>query len=390
MSVVPNERAREFVSKELIPLEKQFITGSFQSLGPTLDGLKSKVKELGLWAPTAPKALGGMGLSFAEYVPISEAIGYSPLGHYVFGCNAPDSGNIELLAEHGTPAQKERFLAPLVTGHIRSCFAMTEKEVAGSNPLLLRTTAEKKGEKYILNGEKWFTTGADGAEFCIVVAITHPTAPPHLQASLFIVPMNTPGLKRVRNIPVMGHTGDGLHSHSELRFENCEVGAENRLGGEGEGFVLAQQRLGPGRIHHCSRWLGIMARSLDLLCDRANHRKIESDQLLSSKQFIEGWVAESAAELFASRAMVLETAKKIDAKGSKGSQVEISLLKFFSAGCLERAVDRAVQAHGALGLSDDAILAYFYRHERGARIYDGADEVHKVSAGSKILAGKWK
>jgi len=297
----------------------------------------------------------------------------------------PDAGNMELLIAHGSEEQKKKWLAPLAAGEIRSCFGMTEPDRPGSNPTWLATTAKKDGSDYVIDGHKWFTTGADGAAFCIVMAVTNPEAPAHARASQIIVPMDAPGLRFVRNIPVMGHAGDGWISHAELRFEGARVPQSNRIGEEGAGFLLAQDRLGPGRIHHAMRWVGICERAFDLLCERAAKREIEPGKPLGTKQIIQEWIAEARAGIHASRLMILHAAWKMDREGAYAAREEISLLKFFVADVLQKTVDRAVQAHGALGITDDTPLAAFYRFERAARIYDGADEVHKATVAKRIL-----
>jgi acyl-CoA dehydrogenase len=251
---------------------------------------------------------------------------------------------------------------------------------------MMDTTAVKQGGEYVINGQKWYSTAADGAEFSIVMAITNPEANPYLRASMIIVPVNSPGFNLVRNISVMGHSGSDYFSHAEILFQSCRVPVENLLGPEGHGFVIAQERLGPGRIHHCMRWIGVCNRAMELMCRRASERIISPDKrTLSSKQIIQSWIAESAAEIQAARLMTLHAAWKIEKLGQKDARVDISLIKFFVAGVMQRVVDRALQVHGGLGMTDDTILAFFYRHERAARIYDGADEVHKINVAKSIL-----
>ena len=250
------EMINEFVETELIPLEPEFLVKDFRELLPVLREKQKIVQKMELWAPNFPVECGGMGLSLLEHGLVSEALGRSPLGHYVFWCQAPDAGNVEILHDHGTKEQKERYLNPLVRGEIRSCFAMTEVDMPGSNPVMLETTAIKDGNDYVLNGHKWYTTAADGADFAIAMAVTNPEASTYRQASMIIVPTSTPGFNLVRNIPVMGHEGSGYFSHGEILFESCRVPQQNLLGAEGQGFVMAQDRLGPGRIHHCIRAIG--------------------------------------------------------------------------------------------------------------------------------------
>ena len=304
----------------------------------------------------------------------------------VFGTQAPDAGNIEILHDYGTPEQHEQWLRPLVAGEIRSCFSMTEPETAGSNPTLLATTARIEDDEYVINGQKWFTSSADGAAFAIVMAVTDPDAPPHLRASMIIVPTDTPGFHLARNVSVMGHAGSGHASHGEVIYQGCRVPRSNLLGQEGGGFAIAQARLGPGRIHHCMRWLGIAQRAFEMMCQRANARQIDLDgATLADRQVIQHWAAELDAEIRGARLLTLHTAWMIDQFGAKAARDEISAIKFTVANTMLKAVDTAIQVHGALGVTDDTVLAYWYRHERAARIYDGADEVHKTSLGRRLM-----
>jgi len=375
----------EFLRKEVYPRERVFAGKSFFEVEPELAKLRQKVKQMELWAPQVPKELGGMGLSLVEHGLVSEALGRTPFGHYIFGCQAPDAGNIEILHKYGTEEQKQRYLLPLVRGEIRSCFSMTEPETPGSNPTQLECTAVKDGDYYVINGQKWFTSAADGASFAIVMAVTNPDQPPHMRASMIIVPTDTPGFDLVRNVSVMGHKGEGYASHAEILYHSCRVPQTNRLGPEGSGFLIAQERLGPGRIHHCMRWIGICERAFDLMCQRAVTRKIDEERTLASKQIIQAWIAECRARIDAARLMVLNAAWKIDNEGWQSAREEISLIKFFAADVLMHVIDRAIQVHGALGITDDTLLSFFYTNERGARIYDGPDEVHKVVVAKRIL-----
>jgi alkylation response protein AidB-like acyl-CoA dehydrogenase len=380
------EMINEFVDRELIPLEPAFLAGRESEVMAELIQRQRMVKQMELWGPCHPVEYGGMGLSLMEHALVSEVLGRTPMGHFVFWCQAPDVGNIELLHQFGTAEQKEKYLRPLVAGSIRSCFSMTEAGLAGSNPVMMDTTAVKDGDDYVINGRKWYTSSADGAAFAIVMAKTNPQADPYRQASMIIVPCESEGFNLVRNIPVMGHTGSGYFSHAEIYYQNCRVPRTNILGGEGDGFVLAQERLGPGRIHHCMRWLGICRRAFDLMCLRARDRVIAPNgQTLASKQIVQAWIAECAAEMQAARLMVLHAAWRIENEGAKAARQDISLIKFKVANVLQMVVDRALQVHGGLGMTDDTVLAYFFRHERAARIYDGADEVHKSSVAKQIL-----
>jgi acyl-CoA dehydrogenase len=377
---------REFMDREVIPLEGELLHGDPDTLADAVAAAQRKVKQMGLWAPNHPIEVGGLGLSMVDHGLFAEAVGRSPLGMNVFGTQAPDAGNVEILHKYGTPEQQDRWLRPLVDGEIRSCFSMTEPETAGSNPLLLETTAVSDGDDYVINGQKWFTSSADGAAFAIVMAVTNPDAPPHRRASMIIVPTDTPGFELVRNVSVMGHAGSGHASHGEVSYQSCRVPRANLLGPEGAGFVIAQDRLGPGRIHHCMRWLGIAGRAFEMMCQRANRRTIDADGgTLADRQVIQHWVAELDAEIRGARLLTLHAAWSIDRYGAKAARDEISAIKFQVANTMLKAVDTAIQVHGALGVTDDTVLAYWYRHERAARIYDGADEVHKSSLGRRIL-----
>jgi acyl-CoA dehydrogenase len=379
---------RAFVQEELFPLEPDFLNGEFSELLPLLTEKRAQVKAAGLWAPHLPQSYGGLGLSLHEFAHISEELGRSPLGHFVFNCQAPDIANMELLLRYGTEEQKQRYLEPLAQGEIRSCIAMTEPEYPGSNPVLMGASAEKEGDDYRINAHKWFTTGAEGASFAIVMALTNPDHPQrHQRASLIIVPLDNPGYHRIRNISIMGETGSDHASHAEVSFADVRVPQSNRLGPEGEGFRLAQERLGPGRIHHCMRWIGICERAIDLSCRRAVARQLSSSAFVADQQVVQHWIAESRAAVDAARLLVLHAAWKIDQVGAAATRVEISTIKFHVAGVLQSVLDRAIQIHGALGMTDDTPLAHWYRHERAARIYDGPDEVHKWVVARQILDG---
>lgn len=379
------EQIREFVRAEVYSLERDFLVKPFRDLLPALNRVRDQVKAQGWWSPSIPQEYGGAGFSFLEMAHISEELGRSPLGYYAFNSQAPDVGNMELLMHFGTAEQKEKYLRPLVRGDIRSCYGMTEPDYPGSNPVWMGTTATKDGDNYIINGRKWFSTSADGASFAVVMAITNPDAESHKRATQIIVPTNTPGYRLVCNTPVMGHGGDDWASHGELAFENCRVPQSNHLGDEGAGFALAQERLGPGRIYHCMRWIGICERALELMCARAAKRQLAPGVPLASKQIIQAMLAESRAEINAARLMVLQAAWKIDCEGQRQARVEISTIKFFVADVLQKVLDRAIQVHGGLGVTDYTPLAFWYRHERAGRIYDGADEVHKTVVARQLL-----
>jgi alkylation response protein AidB-like acyl-CoA dehydrogenase len=318
-----------------------------------------------------------------HYVYVNEILGRSPFGPPCVGSQAPDSGNAEILWRFGTPEQKKRWLEPLVAGDIRSCFSMTEPEIAGSDPRWLRTTAVRDGDHYVVNGHKWFSSGAHGAAFAIVMAASNPAHPdPHRRFSMIVVPTDTPGFTIERGITVMGE--DDNH-HAEIRIEDCHVPVACRLGEEGSGFAIAQERLGPGRIHHCMRWLGVAERAFELMCRYATEREVFGSAL-SRKANIQDWIAEARADIHAARLMTLQAAWKIDTAGQRAAREEISLIKFFGAKVLSSVVDKALQVHGAAGATDDLPLSMFYRQARLARIYDGPDEVHKMVVARRILA----
>jgi len=378
---------RKFVEEHLFPIDLQVVTGAFRSFLPQLHVLREKAKSLGLFTPHLAREEGGLGLSLVQFAQVSEILGQSPMGHFVCNCAAPDIGNMELLHQFGSESQKTTWLLPLQRGEIRSCFAMTEPEFAGSNPIHMATTARKEGEEYVISGHKWFTTAADGATFAIVMAVTHPEVEsPYQKASMILVPTDTPGFTIVRNIPIMGESGEDYLSHAEIKLDNCRVPLNHRIGQEGQGFALAQARLGPGRIHHCMRWIGICERAFDLMCRRAVSRDLDPGKSLAEKQTIQHWIAEGRAEIKASRLMVMDTARKMEELGAKAVKDDISTIKFYVAEVLMKVINRAIQVHGALGITDDTLLSFWYRHERGAQIYDGPDEVHKSALARSILA----
>jgi acyl-CoA dehydrogenase len=372
--VYPNERALHADDDELIR------------------ALQAKAKQQGLWAPHVPPEAGGTGQGFLAYAHLNEEIGRSTYAQLVFGCQAPDAGNAEILHLFGTEAQKERWLRPLVAGEIRSFFSMTEPEVSGSDPTTLRTTATRDGDEWVIDGHKWFSSGADGAAFGIVMAVTDPDAPAHARASQIVVPVDTTGVEIVRPVPVLGHTGRGWSTHCEVWYRGVRVPVENTLGEPGDGFRIAQKRLGPGRIHHVMRWLGQMQRAFELMCSYSLEREAFGSRL-ADKQTIQNWIADSAAEIHACRLMTLDAARKID-EGAE-ARVEISVIKFYAARVLQDVIDRALQVHGAKGLTDETPLAWMYSQARAGRIYDGPDEVHRMVVSRRILkefesGGVWR
>ena len=374
-------RYRAFMDEHVYPNEAAIGRDDDEALA-LLEALRGLAREAGLWAPHVPPEAGGTGLGFLYYACLNEEIGRSTYAQLVFGCQAPDAGNAEILHMFGTDEQKQRFLRPLVAGQARSYFAMTEPEVSGSDPTMLRTRAERDGDDWVIDGHKWFSSGADGASFAIVFAVTDPAAEAHRRGSLILVPADTPGLEVVRAVPVMGHAGRGWNTHCEVRFTGVRVPVANTLGGEGDAFLLAQKRLGPGRIHHVMRWLGQMQRAFEHMCRYANEREAFGGKL-GEKQTVQNWIADSAAEIQACRLLTMDAARKIDA-GSE-ARVEVSALKFYAARVLCEVIDRAIQVHGARGLTDETPLAQMALHARAARIYDGPDEVHRMVVARQIL-----
>jgi acyl-CoA dehydrogenase len=375
------DRYRAFMEKHVYPNETA-IGREDDAAAALLDELRGHARDAGLWAPHMPPEAGGTGLGFLYYACLNEEIGRAAYAQLVFGCQAPDAGNAEILHMFGTDDQKERFLRPLVAGDVRSFFSMTEPDVSGSDPTLLRTRAVRDGDEWVIDGHKWFSSGADGASFGIVFAITDPEAEPHRRGTMILVPVATPGVEIVRPIPVMGHAGRGWSTHCEVTYTGVRVPLADTLGGEGDAFAIAQKRLGPGRIHHVMRWLGQMQRAFELMCTYANAREAFGGPL-AEKQTVQNWVADSAAEIQACRLLTMDAARKID-EGSE-ARVEVSLLKFYAARVLCDVIDRAIQVHGARGLTDETPLASMATMARGARIYDGPDEVHRMVVARRIL-----
>jgi len=372
------QKVRAFMDEHIYPNE-EFLTEAGDEALALMQELRGKVKKMGMWAPHLPAEAGGMGIGFMSYVFMNEILGRSVFAPFAFGSQAPDSGNAEILWQFGTEEQKERWLKPLVDGDIRSCFSMTEPEVAGSDPTLLQTKGVRDGDDWVINGHKWFISGAMGSSFSIVMCVTDPEGHVYRRMSQIIVPTDTPGFEIVRNVPVLGET---LGNHCEIRYTDCRVPVTNTLGNPGDGFMIAQKRLGPGRIHHCMRWLGQSQRALDLMCRRALEREAFGSAL-ARKQTVQNWIADSVAEIQAARLLTLHAAHKID-QGDE-ARVEISLIKFWGAKVLHDVIDRAIQVHGALGVSDDTPLESMYRQARSARIYDGPDEVHRMVVARRVL-----
>ena len=369
------DRVAAFVRDEVIPAESR-------PFSPELVAeLRSKARTAGLFGPQLPKEYGGLGLGTVGMCVVFEQAGRSFLGPVALHCSAPDEGNMHLLVHHANDAQREQYLRPLIDGKIHSCFAMTEPAPgAGSDPTMLNTLATRVDGGWEITGRKWFATGAEGAAFAVTMAVTDPTAEPHARASLFIVPTDTPGYRFVRNIAVMG--GHGNVTHAELELDRVRVPDSALIGKAGDGFRLAQARLGPARLTHCMRWLGVAQRSLDIAVDYAKTRDAFGKKL-AEQQSIQWMIADSEIELHASRLMVLNAGWQHE----QGSEIrhESSICKVFVAEAVNRIVDRAVQICGALGVSGDTPLEEFYREARAFRIYDGPSEVHRMVIARNVL-----
>jgi acyl-CoA dehydrogenase len=376
----PRSAYRSFIDEHILPVEADLSREDDEADG-LLRELRERAKAAGLWAPHLPPEAGGTGEGFLAYADLNEEIGRVAWAQYVFNCQAPDAGNGEILHLFGSDEQKERWLRPLVDGEARSFFSMTEPDVSGADPTALKTTATLDGEEWVISGRKWFSSGAEGALFGIVMAVTEPDAEPRRRMSQIIVPVDAPGLA-IDPVPVLGHRGRGWTTHCEVTYDDVRVPRENLLGERGAGFLIAQKRLGPGRIHHVMRWLGQMQRAFELMCTRALEREAFGGPL-AEKQTVQNWIADSAAEIQACRLLTLDAARKIDR--DEDARVEISLLKFYAADVLSRVIDRAVQVHGALGLTDRSPLSHMYAMARGAHIYDGPDEVHRMVVSRRIL-----
>ncbi|MFZ1488907.1 MAG: acyl-CoA dehydrogenase family protein [Ilumatobacteraceae bacterium] len=395
------EWMRGFVREEILPLEtlaEQWRSPEGRATYASItDPLKDEVRRQGLWAAHLPPDMGGLGFGQVKLGLMHEILGQCAYAPGIFGNQAPDSGNAELLAVGGTDDQRQRFMQPLLDGTMRSCFSMTEPN-AGADPTLLTTSAMRDGDEWVINGHKWFSSNASIADFLVVMCKTGDAdTSPYKAYSMILVPTSTPGVDIVRDVPTMGepdHRTGEPGGHAEIIYDNVRVPFENVVGGEagiGQGFALAQKRLGPGRIHHAMRWLGQSRRAFDMLCERALTRYVHGS-ILAEKQMIQDWIAESHAEMQAARLLTLQAAWKMDQLHAAGkhysdARVEIGVIKFWGAKVLYNVIDRAIQIHGSLGYTTDLPLEAMYRAARAARIYDGPDEVHKVTVARQLLKG---
>ncbi len=385
--ILLSEQLQRFMDEYVYPAEriaKEQIeaSGNPHHEPAVLDELKGKAQAIGLWNLFLPDEEYGAGLTNLEYSPLCEIMGRSPLAPRACNCAAPDTGNMEILAEFGSDAQKKTWLEPLLAGKIRSCFSMTEPEVSGADPTGLRTRAVRDGDEWVINGHKWFTSGAVGAKVAIVMAVTDPDAPPHQRTSQILVPTDTRGFNLIRAVSVMGHAGGG--GHCEIRYEDCRVPYENLLGPENGGFMIAQARLGPGRIHHCMRAIGMAERAFEIMCRHANTR-VAFGGPIGEKQFVQEWVATSRMEIDQARLLTLYTAWKMDTYDKRVARQEISMIKVVVPNMLMNVLDRAIQCLGSLGMSDDTPVAAMWREGRSLRIADGPDEVHKMVVARREL-----
>ena len=381
----------DFMNEYVYPIEKRVEEemnqpGHEHSEPQVLKDIRNRAKAAGLWNLFLPDTENGRGLKVAEYAPLCEIMGRSLIGARAFNCMAPDTGNMEILAEFATPEQKRQWLQPCLEGEMRTCFSMTEPETAGSDPTQLATRAIRDGDDYVINGHKWFTSNAIGSSFAIAMVVTDPQAEPHRRASMLIVPTDAPGFNLIRAVPVMGHVGGG--GHCEIVYKECRVPATNMLGREGDGFAIAQARLGPGRIHHCMRNIGVAERALELMCKRANTR-FTHGSYLADKANVQQWIADSRIEIDSTRLLVMNAAWMIDTVGKRAARQEIAEIKVMAANMVMNVLDRAIQLHGAMGMSDDIPLARFWRENRSMRIVDGPDEVHRMTIARRECR-KWK
>ena len=379
---------RTFVREEIWPIETVYADLTQAQLDRIYAPLQEQVRARGLWAAHLDPELGGQGFGQVKLGLMHEILGSSPFAPNAFGNQAPDSGNSEIIALAGTDEQKERWLYPLLSGDLKSAFSMTEPK-AGSDPTMLTTRAVREGDEWVINGHKWFSSNGSIADFLIVMAVTDPDARSHQRASMFIVPVDTPGVNIVRDVPTMEHPQPSygkLGNHAEILYEDVRVPAEALLGGEGNGFLIAQHRLVPGRIHHCMRWLGVSKRAFDMLCEYPLHREAFGSTL-AEKQSVQNWIADSAAQMQAARLMTLHAAWKMDTQGSSAARTDVSMIKVYGAQVLHDVIDRALQVHGSLGYSTDMPLEAMYRYARAARFYDGPDEVHRQSIARQVLRG---
>jgi acyl-CoA dehydrogenase len=387
------DKLREFMDEHVYPNERVYSEQLFSQADvhaepPVMKDLKAEARRRGLWNLFLPDDEHGAGLSNLDYAPLAEIMGRSPIASEATNCSAPDTGNMEILAEFGTDEQKKEWLEPLLEGEIRSCFGMTEPGVASSDPTNLESTIVRDGDDYVVNGRKWWTSGAADprCKVCLFLGLSNPDAERYMQHSLVLIPMDAPGVDVVRTLPVFGY--DAGHGHCEISFEDVRIPASSLLGQEGGGFLIGQARLGPGRIHHCMRAIGMAERALELMCRRA-HSRVAFGIPLAKQGVIRDWIAEARVRIEQARLLTLKAAWMMDTAGKDKARIEISAIKVAAAELATWVIDRAIQVHGGAGVSDDFPLALMYAHARTLHIVDGADEVHKMVIARDELA-RWK
>ena len=384
-------QVRDFMQTEVLPAERVYREQVTASGDPyhhpqIMEDLKARARDAGLWNLFLPDPEWGAGLTNLEYAPLAELMGHSVIGPEVFNCNAPDTGNMEVLAQYGTRAQQEQWLVPLLAGEIRSCFSMTEPDVASSDARNIQSRIERDGNEYVINGRKWWTSGAarERCKVSIFMGKSDPDAPPYQQQSMILVPLDTPGVETVRTLSVFGY--DEGEGHAEMTFSDVRVPADNLLQSEGDGFRIAQGRLGPGRIHHCMRLIGMAENAVDLMCRRVIEREAFG-KALAQQGVIQNWIAESRCEIEQARLLVLKAAWMMDTVGNKAAKAEIAMIKIIAPRMAQRVIDRAMQAFGGAGVSQDTPLAQHFAHARTLRLADGPDEVHLMSLARRELQG---